>query len=203
LQGGVSLEGGTVTVSADGNTTTSALSFTPTAADHGLILTCKASNQRIPFSEQQRTWMLRVNYPPKVTLTLGHGLDTSVIKEGSDVYFECHLTANPWVSGRGLGMRRGVFFEGARATPSESIRAAAVVLMFGVVFLPPLLLSALSGPARRHKYVESSVSSAFTLGHNNNFLAPFKRGRWHIVDILARNGAAKHSLRGFAGCNFT
>ncbi|XP_044263990.1 nephrin-like [Tribolium madens] len=94
---GVSLEGGTVTVSADGNTTTSTLSFTPTAADHGLILTCKASNQRIPFSEQQRTWMLRVNYPPKVTLTLGHGLDTSVIKEGSDVYFECHLTANPWV----------------------------------------------------------------------------------------------------------
>ncbi|KAJ8925637.1 hypothetical protein NQ315_009482, partial [Exocentrus adspersus] len=94
---GVSLEGGIVTVSADGNTTTSTLSFTPTAADHGLILTCKASNQRIPFSEQQRTWMLKVLYPPKVTLTLGHGLDANDIKEGADVYFECHLIANPWV----------------------------------------------------------------------------------------------------------
>ncbi|XP_074032136.1 nephrin isoform X2 [Leptinotarsa decemlineata] len=94
---GVSLEGGIVTVSADGNTTTSTLSFTPTSADHGLILTCKASNQRIPFSEQTRTWMLRVLYPPKVTLTLGHGLDANDIKEGADVYFECHLIANPWV----------------------------------------------------------------------------------------------------------
>ncbi|XP_044747222.1 nephrin-like isoform X3 [Coccinella septempunctata] len=94
---GLSLEGGTVTVSADGNTTTSTLSFTPTSADHGLVLSCKASNHRIPFSEQQRTWMLRVLYPPKVTLNLGHGLDASDIKEGADVYFECHLVANPWV----------------------------------------------------------------------------------------------------------
>nr|CAI5870520.1 unnamed protein product [Callosobruchus analis] len=98
FQDGVSLEGGLVTVSADGNTTTSTLAFTPTAADHGLILTCKASNQRIPFSELQRTWMLKVLYPPKVTLTLGHGLDANDIKEGADVYFECHLIANPWVS---------------------------------------------------------------------------------------------------------
>lgn len=87
-----------MSVSADGNTTQSVLSFTPTAADHGLILTCKASNQRIPFSEMQHTWMLRVLYPPKVTLALGHGLDASDIKEGADVYFDCHLTANPWVS---------------------------------------------------------------------------------------------------------
>lgn len=94
----MSLEGGTVSVSADGNTTQSVLSFTPTPADHGLILTCKASNQRIPFSEQQHTWMLRVLYPPKVTLTLGHGLDPSDIREGADVYFDCHIVANPWVS---------------------------------------------------------------------------------------------------------
>ncbi|CAH0551271.1 unnamed protein product [Brassicogethes aeneus] len=94
---GVSLEGGIVSVSADGNTTTSTLVFTPSSADHGLILTCKASNQRIPFSEQQSTWMLRVLYPPKVTLSLGHGLDAQDIKEGADVYFECHLIANPWL----------------------------------------------------------------------------------------------------------
>ncbi|XP_017783993.1 PREDICTED: hemicentin-1-like [Nicrophorus vespilloides] len=94
---GVSLEGGSGSVSSDGNTTTSILSFSPTASDHGLILTCKASNQRIPMSELRDTWMLRVLYPPKVTLTLGHGLDADDIKEGADVYFECHLVANPWV----------------------------------------------------------------------------------------------------------
>ncbi|CAH1181158.1 unnamed protein product [Phyllotreta striolata] len=94
---GVSLEGGIVTVSDNGNTTNSTLSFTPTAADNGLILTCKASNQRIPFSELQRTWMLEVLYPPRVSLNLGHGLNGNNIKEGSDVYFECHLEANPKV----------------------------------------------------------------------------------------------------------
>ncbi|CAH1128367.1 unnamed protein product [Ceutorhynchus assimilis] len=91
------LEGGDMVVSADGNVTTSALHFVPKASDHGLTLACKASNQRIPFSEIQRTWMLKVLYPPKVNMTLGHGLDGSNINEGADVYFECHLVANPWV----------------------------------------------------------------------------------------------------------
>lgn len=94
----MALEGGLVDISADHNTTTSKLAFTPAATDHGLILTCKASNQRIPLSEMRDTWMLRVLYPPKVSLTLGHGLDANDIKEGADVYFECHLVANPWVS---------------------------------------------------------------------------------------------------------
>ncbi|KAK9759275.1 hypothetical protein QE152_g171 [Popillia japonica] len=93
---GVSLEGGTVEVSTDDNTTTSSLVFNPTASDHGLTLTCKASNQRIPMSELRDTWMLKVFYPPKVTLTLGQALDAGNIKEGDDVYFECHLIANPW-----------------------------------------------------------------------------------------------------------
>ncbi|XP_060522794.1 nephrin-like [Cylas formicarius] len=94
---GILLEGGIVTVSSDGNTTTSVLSFNPSAADHGLVLACKASNQRIPLSERQQTWMLKVLYPPKVALSLGHRLDGNDIKEGADVYFECHLIANPWV----------------------------------------------------------------------------------------------------------
>ncbi|KAF5306483.1 hypothetical protein FQA39_LY08889 [Lamprigera yunnana] len=93
---GLPLEGGTMTVSPDGNTTTSTLSFTPTSLDHGLTLSCRASNQMVPHSEMRDTWMLRVFYPPKVTLTLGHGLNANDIKEGADVYFECHLVANPW-----------------------------------------------------------------------------------------------------------
>ncbi|XP_030753320.1 nephrin-like [Sitophilus oryzae] len=91
------VEGGDLTVSKDGNTTTSILHFIPDASDHGLTMSCKASNQRIPFSEIQRTWMLKVLYPPKVNMTLGHSLDAGNINEGADVYFECHLVANPWV----------------------------------------------------------------------------------------------------------
>ncbi|XP_066155870.1 nephrin-like isoform X1 [Euwallacea fornicatus] len=91
------LEGGSLTVSADGNVTTSILSYVPKDSDHGLTLACKASNQRIPFSEIQRTWMLKVQYTPQVNMTLGHGLDAGNIHEGADVYFECHLIANPWV----------------------------------------------------------------------------------------------------------
>ncbi|KAK4884831.1 hypothetical protein RN001_001102 [Aquatica leii] len=97
MKDGLPLEGGTMTVSPDGNTTTSTLSFTPTSSDHGLTLSCRASNQMVPHSEMRDTWMLRVLYPPKVTLTLGHGLNANDIKEGADVYFECHLVANPWV----------------------------------------------------------------------------------------------------------
>lgn len=87
-----------MSVSADGNTTASTLTVIPTAADHGLTLSCRASNQMIPHSELRDTWMLRVLYPPKVSLTLGHGLNATNIKEGADVYFECHLIANPTVS---------------------------------------------------------------------------------------------------------
>ncbi|KAH1007936.1 hypothetical protein HUJ04_005107 [Dendroctonus ponderosae] len=94
------LENGTVAFSEDGNVTRSVLQFLPEASDHGLTLACRSSNQRIPFSEIQRTWMLKVLYPPKVNMTLGHGLDGGNIHEGADVYFECHLIANPWVNQR-------------------------------------------------------------------------------------------------------
>jgi hypothetical protein len=33
--------------------------------------------------------------PPQVTLSLGSTLNPDDIKEGDDVYFECHIKANP------------------------------------------------------------------------------------------------------------
>lgn len=62
-----------------------------------MTLQCRVSNPRIPNSELRDTWMLHVLYTPRVTLTLGASLNATNIREGADVYFECHITANPWV----------------------------------------------------------------------------------------------------------
>lgn len=39
--------------------------------------------------------IIHVADPPKVTLSLGSTLNPDEIKEGDDVYFECHIKANP------------------------------------------------------------------------------------------------------------
>lgn len=62
-----------------------------------MTLQCRVSNPRIPNSELRDTWMLHVLYVPRVSLTLGASLNASNIREGADVYFECHITANPRV----------------------------------------------------------------------------------------------------------
>lgn len=36
-----------------------------------------------------------ISDPPQVTLSLGSTLNPDDIKEGDDVYFECHIKANP------------------------------------------------------------------------------------------------------------
>ncbi|GLV36158.1 sidestep VIII [Carabus blaptoides fortunei] len=84
-------------IAEDGNSTTSILSLKPLASDSGMTLQCRVHNIRIPNSELRDTWMLHVLYKPEVGLTLGASLNGSNIREGADVYFECHITANPWV----------------------------------------------------------------------------------------------------------
>lgn len=44
---------------------------------------------------QQLTVSLIVTDPPIVVLCLGSTLNADDIKEGDDVYFECHVKANP------------------------------------------------------------------------------------------------------------
>lgn len=59
-------------------------------------------------------WLLCLSLPdpPIVKLSIGRGLNPSAIKEGADVYFTCHVLANPPAS-------RTVFFHEVRSAMRE------------------------------------------------------------------------------------
>lgn len=83
-------------VSSDGNITYSTLTFTPTLADHGKTLTCRAVNKFIDAAVEEDSWKLNVFFVPMLKLELGLNLNPDDIEEGDDVYFECKVHANPW-----------------------------------------------------------------------------------------------------------
>ncbi|GIY62522.1 uncharacterized protein CDAR_23861 [Caerostris darwini] len=90
--------GTTDTVSDGGNLTVSTLHLVPTPNDDGKILSCRAENPAVPNSAIEDEWTIRVHYAPIISLALGASISISNIKEGSDVYLECNIRANPWVN---------------------------------------------------------------------------------------------------------
>ncbi|XP_015785668.1 kin of IRRE-like protein 3 isoform X2 [Tetranychus urticae] len=84
--------------SADGNITTSILTFKPSPDDTGKHLFCRAENPLIPASALEDSWKLTIHYVPQLTLRLGNKLRHSHIQAGNDVYFECIIRANPKVT---------------------------------------------------------------------------------------------------------
>ncbi|XP_068081758.1 neural cell adhesion molecule 2 [Anabrus simplex] len=77
------------------NVTVSDLSFVPTTEDDGKSITCRAENPNITGAFLESSWKIDVVFPPIVSLLLGITLNPDDIKEGDDVYFECHVKANP------------------------------------------------------------------------------------------------------------
>ncbi|KAF5301903.1 hypothetical protein FQA39_LY10558 [Lamprigera yunnana] len=74
----------------------STLTFIPTAEDEGKYLSCNAEHPALSDSTIVSGRKLIVLYPPIPTLNLGKNLNNR-IKEGSDVYFDCNIKANPWI----------------------------------------------------------------------------------------------------------
>ncbi|KAK8773880.1 hypothetical protein V5799_011586 [Amblyomma americanum] len=86
------------TRAASSDTTLSVLSFVPSAWHHGERLRCLASNpfcSRPPPAPLEDSWTLDIHYAPIIELRLGVGLNAAHLHEGMDVYFECHVRANP------------------------------------------------------------------------------------------------------------
>ncbi|KAK8761809.1 hypothetical protein V5799_026923 [Amblyomma americanum] len=106
-------------VSADGNVTTSVVNFTPTSADNGLQLMCRAQNPLLPGAVAEDVWVMRIYYKPILSVELGPPYRNSSLVEGSDVFLECRARANPPVTD--VGWRRDGSVLVPSAGPQEPV----------------------------------------------------------------------------------
>ncbi|KAL5284444.1 hypothetical protein ACFFRR_006630 [Megaselia abdita] len=94
-QDGQRLEKTTETTSSDGNQTTSTLSITLSRTDAGKYLSCQAYNKAFSTEPLEDGWKLDIQYVPETHVRLGKNLEPNQIREKTDVYFDCLVTAHP------------------------------------------------------------------------------------------------------------
>ncbi|KAI5643453.1 immunoglobulin domain-containing protein [Phthorimaea operculella] len=83
-------------ISTDGNITSSILTFIPSIDDAGRSLSCRAIQPSLPHSAHEDGFKMEIQHLPVAQLSLGANLDASKVVEGSDVYLDCRVRANPW-----------------------------------------------------------------------------------------------------------
>ncbi|CAL1282683.1 unnamed protein product [Larinioides sclopetarius] len=81
-----------------GRISVSSLTLNLTPDDNGKKLTCRAQNPHLPESALFDSLNLTVQFTPVLTLVFGASVQSEHIREGSDVYFECNIQANPPVT---------------------------------------------------------------------------------------------------------
>ncbi|XP_053209972.1 hemicentin-1-like [Panonychus citri] len=85
-------------LSNDGNSTTSKFQYKPTIEDNGKVISCSVVNTKLSISPLKDETILNIHYTPQVSIVLGTSLQLDTIRENTDVYFECNVRANPWVT---------------------------------------------------------------------------------------------------------
>ncbi|KAH6931545.1 hypothetical protein HPB50_025172 [Hyalomma asiaticum] len=111
------------TLATDATRTTSVLHLEAHADMNGKRLACRGFNPHLPDSELFDYWILDVHFKPVLQLNLV-SLDASKqISEGSSVYFDCNVQANPPVK------QVGWLHEGSQLEPSPGIRIEHVRLV--------------------------------------------------------------------------
>ncbi|GFU53864.1 uncharacterized protein NPIL_351521 [Nephila pilipes] len=75
--------------------TTSKLFLTPSSDDNEKSLICRAENPVNGDSALEDQWVLNVYYVPIVSVSFGASQQNELIREGSDVYLDCNIQANP------------------------------------------------------------------------------------------------------------
>ncbi|CAG5013693.1 unnamed protein product [Parnassius apollo] len=94
-KGDTKLNTATHTTALGGNITNSVLTFVPTIEDSGKVLSCRVVQPSIPHSTREDGWKLEIQYLPVVKLSMGANIDADKVVEGSDVYLDCRVRANP------------------------------------------------------------------------------------------------------------
>lgn len=96
-KGESTIRGSSQTTSNDGNVTTSELVFVPGPEDNEKSITCSIdySEPGKPTIRLKDSHKLDVRHVPVISLSLGAPLDSQNLMEGSDVYLECDIKANP------------------------------------------------------------------------------------------------------------
>ncbi|XP_059611203.1 protein turtle [Phlebotomus argentipes] len=91
------LEQSTEMTSSNGNQTTSTLSIVFNRNDSSKFLCCRAYNHVVSSKSLEDGWKLDIQYIPETKIRLGTSLDSNSIYEGTDLYFDCLISAKPAV----------------------------------------------------------------------------------------------------------
>ncbi|CAG2160223.1 unnamed protein product [Oppiella nova] len=76
--------------------TSTSLTVTLKHAHNGALLTCMAENSKIVDSSVSDELKLDIQYIPQLSLQLGTPtISLQSLQEGNDIYFDCHIDANP------------------------------------------------------------------------------------------------------------
>ncbi|XP_022245158.1 nephrin-like isoform X2 [Limulus polyphemus] len=82
-------------VTGNRKVTTSHIFISPRKEDNGKKLVCRAKNPRLSESALEDIWKLDVQYKPELYLELQTSDEDNVLREGTSVYLDCKINANP------------------------------------------------------------------------------------------------------------